>query len=58
MELSQGNSLGSYLYLKQAKNVMFFFLLIQNQGTGGWNRFLGRGGISGRGEVAGKGVEG
>jgi hypothetical protein len=26
MEISQGNSLCSYLYVNQAKNVMFFFL--------------------------------
>jgi hypothetical protein len=35
METLQGNSLCSYLYLKQAK-LSFFFL--QNQRTGGWNR--------------------
>jgi hypothetical protein len=64
-ELSQGNSLCSYLYLKQAKNVMFFFLsflffLVQNQRTGGWNESCprGRANTSGRGKVMGKGDRG
>jgi hypothetical protein len=57
MEISQGNSLGSYLYLKQAK--MYFFPL-QNQRTRGLNRFC-RGVvvvvvvISGRWKMVGKG---
>jgi hypothetical protein len=36
MELSQGNSLGGYLYLKQAKIHFFFFLFSStNRRTGG-----------------------
>jgi hypothetical protein len=41
MDISQGNSLCSYLYLKQSKNVifsLFFFFLLQNWRTGGQNR--------------------
>jgi hypothetical protein len=38
MEISQGNSLYSYLYLKQAKMSFLFFFLLQNQRTGGQNR--------------------
>jgi hypothetical protein len=58
MEISQGNSLCSYLYLKQAKkNSLFFSSFLQNQRTGVWNRSYSRvGGVgtSGKGEVAGK----
>jgi hypothetical protein len=61
MEISQGNSLCSYLYLKQAKMSMFllFFLFSSTKmRTGGQNRScLGKG--SGlqqwEGEVTGKG---
>jgi hypothetical protein len=38
MGISQGNSLCSYLYLKQAKMSFFSFLPSQNWTTGGWNR--------------------
>jgi hypothetical protein len=46
MEISQANSLGSYLYLKQAKISFFsvFFFLLQNQRIGGQNRPCGAGG--------------
>jgi hypothetical protein len=58
-EISQGNSLCSYLYLKQPKMYFFsvLFFLLQNRRAGGWNRSCpGRKvGTSGMGEVAGKG---
>jgi hypothetical protein len=43
MEISQGNSLCSYLYLKQAKMScfsfdLFSFFLLQNRRTGGQNK--------------------
>jgi hypothetical protein len=38
MEISQGNSLCSYLYLKQTKMSFFFFFLLQNQSTREQNR--------------------
>jgi hypothetical protein len=38
IEISQGNFLHSYLYLKQAKITFFSFFHLQNQRTGGWNR--------------------
>jgi hypothetical protein len=60
-EMLQGNSLCSYLYLKQAKNVVFFlisFFLLQNGKRRGQNRswpvYVGFG-TSRRREVAGKG---
>jgi hypothetical protein len=61
MELSQGNSLGSYLYLKQAKMSFFFFLLYkireQEDRTGpAWG--LEGSGTNGRGWWRGKGVGG
>jgi hypothetical protein len=40
----------SYLYLKQAKNVIFFFFLVQNRRMGRWNRSRGVAGGSKRGE--------
>jgi hypothetical protein len=45
MEISQGISLCSYLYLKQAKvsDFSFFLLFLQNQRTGEWNRSCGVG---------------
>jgi hypothetical protein len=62
MEIPQGKSLDSYLYLKQAKMscfsfYLFFFFLLQNQRTGRWNKScLGRrAGPSGKGEVMRKG---
>jgi hypothetical protein len=56
MEMSQGNSLCGYI--KQAK--CHFFLFLQNQRTGGWNRSCVGVGIStsGRGRWWGKGVGG
>jgi hypothetical protein len=56
MEMSQRNSLFSYL--KQVKISFFSFFLLQNQRTGGQNRSCGRGGwvgTSGRGKMVGKG---
>jgi hypothetical protein len=45
MEKTKENSLCSYLYLKLAKTSRFFFyllfFLLQNQRTGGQNRFWG-----------------
>jgi hypothetical protein len=56
METSQGNSLCSYPYLKQAKTSFFFFILLQNQRSGGRNRSCPGGvGTSGMGEVTEKG---
>jgi hypothetical protein len=57
MEITQGNSLCSYLCLKLVKKVMFLFVsfmsfLLQNWRTGGQNRFclgLGVVGTGGRG---------
>jgi hypothetical protein len=51
MEISQGNSLCSYLYLKQAKMsfLIFFSFLLQNWRTGGENRSCMGGGTIGRG---------
>jgi hypothetical protein len=61
MEISQGNSLCSYLYLK-LKKCHFFFFLLENRRTGMQNRsclWWGEGvGTSGRGEKAGKRVGG
>jgi hypothetical protein len=56
MEMPQGNSLCSYLYLKQAKMSFFFllfFFLQQTQRIGGGNRSfpVGRVSTSGRGDV-------
>jgi hypothetical protein len=65
MEISQGNFLCNYLYLKQAKMSFlfffsFFFSLLQNQKTGRKNRSCpGWGeGTNERRKVAGKGVGG
>jgi hypothetical protein len=63
MEISQGNSLCSYLYLKQAKMffiLSFLFFLLQNWRTGGWKNSCpeGRAGTSGRGKWWGKRVGG
>jgi hypothetical protein len=62
MEISQGNSLCSYLYVKQAKNVMFFILSLffctKSEGRTG---SMGRGEVLtavGRGRWQGKGVGG
>jgi hypothetical protein len=65
MEISQGNYLHSYIYLKQAKMscfsfYLFSFLLLQNQRTGGQNKSCPRGrtGISRSGAVRGRRVGG
>jgi hypothetical protein len=59
MEISQGNSLCCYFYLKQAKMsffFLFFFYQIREQ-NGGTGPAQGGGvGTSGRTEVVGKGV--
>jgi hypothetical protein len=39
IEISQGNALCSYLYLKQGKMSFFFFFLLQNLRKRWWNRF-------------------
>jgi hypothetical protein len=49
MEISQGNSMYSYLYLKLAKTSSFSFnlscfFLLQNQRTGEWHKSCGGGG--------------
>jgi hypothetical protein len=56
MEMSQGNSLYSYLYLKPKCHVFhFLFFLLQNQRKGGHKSCpAGRTGTSGKGEVLGK----
>jgi hypothetical protein len=61
MEISQGNSLGNYLYPKLAKTscfsfLSFMFFLLQNQRTGGQNRSCVGGGVAkvGGGQVAGE----
>jgi hypothetical protein len=56
MEISQGNSLCSYLYLKQAKNVIFF--LLQNWRTRGQNKSCPRIGGWYQWERGGDGVRG
>jgi hypothetical protein len=65
MEIPQGNSLCSYLYLRQAKNVIFLFLffsffLLQNLKAGDRNRSCpeGRVGTSEGGRWCGKRVGG
>jgi hypothetical protein len=57
LEMSQGNSLCTYLYLKQAKMSFFFFFLLQNRRMGGeqnrsflggWYQWEGGKGVGGR----------
>jgi hypothetical protein len=58
METSQGNSLGIYLYLKLKCHFFilpFLFLPLQNQRT---DLPGGRSGVSWKGEVLGKDIEG
>jgi hypothetical protein len=61
LEISQGNCLCSYLYLKEVKTSFFFFFLQQNRRTGEGEQVLWRErggvGISGREEVVGKGCK-
>jgi hypothetical protein len=60
MEISQGNSLCSYIYLKQAKMSGFSFCLFSSTKleSGWWNRFCRGQGVSTseKEEVAGKGA--
>jgi hypothetical protein len=65
LKISQGNSMSSYLYLKQAKYVMFLFLcflffLRQNQRIEGQNKSAQEEGLApvGVGRYQGKGIGG